>query len=63
MSNVDADESDLTITLDEVDHLRRIEQAAREAARYHVQGYDCDDAWDANHMLRLLDNLAKALNE
>lgn len=57
------EEEQLTIDLDELERLRRVEESAREAARYHVLGYDCDGAWDANHMLRLLDKLAKVLEE
>ena len=48
----------------EIVRLKRIEEAARAAARYHVIGYGGhEEDWDADHMLVLLDKLALALDE
>jgi hypothetical protein len=55
-----------SIHIGELAYLKTVEKAAQEAVRYHVLGY-CTVAeevhWDANHMLALLDKLAKVLDE
>ena len=53
------------IHIGELAYLRTVEKAAQEAVRYHVLGYGNtqDEPWDANHMLVLLDKLAKVLDE
>ena len=48
---------------DEIERLRKIEQAAQEAYDYHMRGYGPDSAFlfDANSMLSLMDRLGEAL--
>jgi hypothetical protein len=60
------DDAYTKIHIGQLAYLQTVEKAAQEAVRYHVAGYGKvaeEEHWDANHMLALLDKLAKVLDE